>query len=266
MKESNTIITKKDITQLGLRSGLLNIAFNYERMQACGWLWSLLPILKKIHKTDKQELSKSMKMHLEFINTHSILATFLMGLVVSMEEKKEDRTIIQGVKTALFGPLAGIGDAIFWFTILPIVVGVTSSFAIEGSVLGPILFFICYLAIFGLRIPLAHMGYDIGIKGLEHIQENSQKLAKSASILGLTVIGGLVAMYVNIELLWTIPINAEKSISIQNDFFDLIIPKLLPLLYTLLIFYLLKYKQKSPIVLIVGTFIVVTVLAYFGIM
>lgn len=113
-------ISKKDITRLGFRSSLLQASFNYERMQAGGFTWAMLPILKKIYKDDKPGLSAAMKDNLEFINTHPNLVGFLMGLLISMEEKGENRDTIKGLKVALFGPIAGIGDAIFWFTLLPI--------------------------------------------------------------------------------------------------------------------------------------------------
>ena len=116
-------ISKKDITRLGFRSSLLQASFNYERMQAGGFTWAMLPILKKIYKDDKPGLSAAMKDNLEFINTHPNLVGFLMGLLISMEEKGENRDTIKGLKVALFGPIAGIGDAIFWFTLLPIMAG-----------------------------------------------------------------------------------------------------------------------------------------------
>lgn len=265
MKESK-IITKKDITTLGLRSVFLQGSFNYERMQACGWLFSMLPALKKIHKEDKKALSEAMKDNLEFINTHPALVSFLMGLMISMEEKKEDRSVIKGVKIALFGPLAGIGDALFWFTLLPIIAGVSSSFAIEGNILGPIMFFVCYSLLFWFRIPLAHIGYTLGTKGLENLNANTAKLSKAATIIGVTVVGGLVASYVKISLLPIIPINENFSISLQTDLIDKIFPNLLPLLYTLGIFALLKFKRVHPVSLIVATFILVMILSYFGVL
>lgn len=82
-------------------------------MQAGGFTWAMLPILKKIYKDDKPGLSAAMKDNLEFINTHPNLVGFLMGLLISMEEKGENRDTIKGLKVALFGPIAGIGDAIF---------------------------------------------------------------------------------------------------------------------------------------------------------
>lgn len=116
-------------------------------MQAGGFTRAMLPVLK-IYKDDKAGLSAAMKDHLEFINTHPNLVGFLMGLLISMEEKGENRDTIKGLKVALFGPIAGIGDAIFWFTLLPIMAGICSSFASRGNILGPILFFAVYLMIF----------------------------------------------------------------------------------------------------------------------
>ena len=120
MSESKKL-TNHDITMLGIRSSFLQASFNYERMQACGFLWSMLPVLKKIHGDDKESLSLAMTDNLEFINTHPNLVGFLMGLMMSLEEGGADHDTIKGLKLALFGPIAGIGDAIFWFTILPIV-------------------------------------------------------------------------------------------------------------------------------------------------
>ena len=40
---------QKDINRVARRSMLLQASFNYERMQASGWLYGLLPALKKIH-------------------------------------------------------------------------------------------------------------------------------------------------------------------------------------------------------------------------
>lgn len=102
------VITKKDLNKMIWRSFFLQASFNYERMQACGWLFSILPGLKKIH-TNKKDLSLAMKDHLEFFNTHPFLVNFIMGLVISMEEIKQDRNTIRAIKVATMGPLGGIG-------------------------------------------------------------------------------------------------------------------------------------------------------------
>ena len=265
MKESNAL-SSKDLTKLGFYSSFLQASFNYERMQAGGFTLAMLPALNKIFHGDKQKVSAAMTDNLEFINTHPNLVGFLMGLLLSLEENNEDRSLIKGIKVALFGPLAGIGDAIFWFTLLPIVAGISASFALQGSIIGPIIFFSVYLAIFCLRIVWTHLGYNLGTKALEKLKDSSRIISKAATILGVTVIGGLIASYIHIEVLSQIAINAEHSVSIQKDFFNKIFPNILPMSYALFMLYLLKKKSISPPVLILGTFLVAIGLSFMGIL
>jgi len=264
--ESNRVLSKKDITKLAFRSLFLQASFNYERMQAGGWLWSMLPALKKIHKDDKKALSESMEDNMEFINTHPNLVGFLMGLLLSLEENKEDRNLIKSLKVALFAPLAGIGDAIFWFTVLPIVAGISASFAMQGSLIGPLIFLAVYIAIFVLRIVWTHMGYELGTSAVDKIKTSSQAISKSASILGSTVIGGLIAAYVHITVLSKIKINKDHAVNLQTDFFDKIFPNILPLGFTLLMFYFLKKKKASPVLLIGVTFVIAIVFSALGVL
>ncbi len=266
MESRKKVLNKKDITKLGLLSSFLQASFNYERMQGGGFTLAQLPCLKKIYRDDKKGLSDAMNDNLEFINTHPNFVGFLMGLLISLEENKEDRKTIKGLKLALFAPIAGIGDAIFWFTVLPIVAGISASFAMEGSVLGPIIFFTTYLTIFALRIAWTHLGYNLGVRAVEKIKNTSQMIAKSATVLGVTVIGGLIASYVKIQILTGIVVNESKTVSIQADFLDKIFPNILSMAYTLLMFYLLKKKKVSPVVLIMTTFVMAIVLSFFGIL
>ena len=111
-------LTKKDINRVAWRSMLLQASFNYERMQASGWLYGLLPALKKIH-TNKRDLARAMKGHMGFFNTHPFLVTFVIGIILAMERSKQDVNSIQSTKIAVGAPLGGIGDAMFWLTLLP---------------------------------------------------------------------------------------------------------------------------------------------------
>ena len=266
MSESNNKLTKKDITMLGIRSSFLQASFNYERMQACGFTWAMPPVLKKVYGNDKEKLAGAMTDNLEFINTHPNLVGFLMGLMMSLEEGGASRDMIKGLKLALFGPIAGIGDAIFWFTILPIVAGISCSFASQGSIIGPIIFFLVYLTIWILRIVWTHLGYRLGTKSIDLITENSDILANAATILGITVIGALIASYVSVELLPVITVDGGIEVAVQAEFFDRIFPNLLPMAITLLCFWLLKKKQVSPIVLILGIIVLSIVCAAIGLM
>ncbi len=263
---SNKVLDKKDITKLAFMSMFLQASFNYERMQAGGFLCSQLPALKKIYKDDKEGLSAAMKDNLEFINTHPNLVGFLMGLLISMEEAHADRNTIKGLKLALFAPIAGIGDAIFWFTILPIVAGISASMAIEGSIVGPIIFFLTYVVIYILRFVWTHLGYNLGTKAVGTIVEGAERIGKAATILGCTVIGALIASYVNISVALEIPVNEAKTVLVQQDFFDKIFPNILSIGYVFLMYYFLKQKKVSPVVLIVATFVVAIVCSFFGIL
>lgn len=263
MSESKKL-SKRDITMLGIRSSFLQASFNYERMQAGGFTWAMLPALQKIYGNDKEKLSAAMTDNLEFINTHPNLVGFLMGLMISLEEGGGTRDAIKGLKLALFGPIAGIGDAIFWFTILPIVAGISCSFASQGLVLGPIIFFTTYVVIWVLRIVWTRLGYTLGTKSIDMITENSDMIANSATILGITVIGALIANYVTVTLLPVIKVDGGIEVSVQTDFFDRIFPNFIPMCITLFLFYLLKKKQANPVVLILAIIVLSILGAWVG--
>lgn len=253
---SNYKITKKDLTDLAIRSSFLQASFNYERMQSCGFTWSMAPLAKKVFGDDKESLSRFLTDNMEFINTHPNLVGFLMGLMMSLEEEGADPSTTKGLKLALFGPIAGIGDAIFWFTLLPIIAGISCSFASQGSMLGPIIFLAAYIIIWVMRIFWTHLGYNLGVKSIDFITDYSDMVANAATILGITVIGALIASYVSIELLPVITVDGGIQVALQADFLDHIFPNFLPFCVTMLIFYLLKKKQMNPIALILGVIVI----------
>ncbi|CAK7011081.1 MAG: PTS system mannose-specific EIID component [Peptostreptococcus russellii] len=262
--EVKKVLTKKDLNTMTWRSLLLQASFNYERMQAGGWLYTLLPGLKKIH-TNNEDLSEAMDDHLQFYNTHPFLVTFIAGIILSMEENKQPREVINGIKVALMGPLGGIGDALFWLTLLPITAGIGSSLSLSGNPLGPVLFLVIFNAVhFALRFWLMNYGYTTGTNAISALKENTKKISRAATIVGLSVVGGLIASYVNFTL--PIKIQAGKiAFNLQTDVLDKIMPALLPLGYTALCYWLLKKKEVSPLVLILITVVLGLVLAFFGV-
>ena len=74
-----------------------------------------------------------------------------MGICLSLEQQKADINTIRAVRVAAMGPLGGIGDAIFWFALVPITAGITANMAIGGSLVGPLLYL---LIVFGLQMVL----------------------------------------------------------------------------------------------------------------
>lgn len=238
-------LTHRDITVMAWRSLALQASFNYERMQAAGWLYGLIPGLKKIHKNE-EDLSRSMKLHMEFYNTHPFLVTFVMGLVLAMERNKERLSVIRGIKVATMGPLGGIGDALFWLTLLPICAALGISLSMEGSIMGPLLFLVMFNVVhFGLRFGLAHYGYSAGTKAISVLKEKTQKLSHAANIIGLTVVGGLIATFVQLNTTAVIEVG-QATVNLQQDLFDPIMPKLLPFIFTLGVFSFIR-RGVSPL-------------------
>ncbi|MET4696752.1 PTS system mannose/fructose/sorbose family transporter subunit IID [Endozoicomonas lisbonensis] len=255
-------LTRKDITRMAWRSLALQASFNYERMQAAGWLYGLIPSLRKIHKND-EDLSRSMKLHMEFYNTHPFLVTFIMGIVLAMEKSKERLSVIRAIKVATMGPMGGIGDALFWLTLLPICAALGISLAMEGSLAGPVLFLVLFNAVhFGLRFGLAHYGYSAGTKAISALKEHTQKLSHAATIVGLTVVGGLIATFVNLNTTLVLEVG-QATVALQQDLFDPIMPKLLPLVFTLGVFSFIK-RGVSPLKVIGGIVVLGITGAYLG--
>lgn len=264
--ESNKSITRKDLTKLSLRSAFVCLTFNYERMMAPGFTFIQLPLLQKIYQDDQEGLIAAMVDNMNFINTHPNFTGFLSALLLSLEEAREPREIINNIKTALYAPLAGIGDAFFWFTLLPIMAGICGSFALEGNILGPILFALVYFVVYMCRIPLTYLGYELGTKSISMITENAEKISRAASIVGIMVIGGLIATYIYLGVTVAIPLNDGITLDLQTELLDKIFPNLLSIAYVGILYYLLKKKNVKPVWLILGTFVIVLVAAYFGIM
>lgn len=258
-QSTEKVLTPKDIRRMVWRSMFLQASFNYERMQANGWLYSILPSLRKIHK-DKNDLKKSMTMHLEFFNTHPFLVTFIAGLVLAMEQGKERISTLRAVKIASMGPGGGVGDAVFWLTLLSICGGIGASFSLTGSWLGPIFFLVAFNIVhFAMIFGLASYGYKMGVSAVTRMKEQTRKLSHAASIVGMTVIGAMTASYVKLESGLQM-IRVVKSVAkpyvytLQGSLIDPIMPALLPLLWTLLILWRIK-KGSSPMRLVIWTVI-----------
>ncbi|GIM28144.1 PTS system mannose-specific transporter subunit IID [Clostridium polyendosporum] len=267
-------LDKKDIVSMFIRSNFLLGSFNFERMQAVGYCFSMIPALKKLYKGE--ELKAALKRHLEFFNTQPFIANPIMGVTAAMEEQRAngapiDDASISGVKVGLMGPLAGVGDPLFWGTFRPVTAALGASLAMAGNILGPILFFVLFNVLrlstkwFGLKY-----GYEKGTEVVSDMGGNKlQKLTEGASILGLFVMGALVSKWtsMNVPLVVSVVKGADgkEVITTVQNILDQLLPGLLPLLLTFLCMNLLK-KKVNAIILIFGLF-AVGILGYaFGIL
>lgn len=256
-------VDNKTLNKMIWRSCQLQACFNYERMQSAGWLWAMLPGLEKIH-TDKEDLAASMTHNMDFINTHPFAVTFVMGMVLSMEQMKMDIQTIRSVRISVAAPLGGIGDALFWMTLIPIVAGMTAGMAISGNLMGPILYFVIAFGVeMALRYGLMYWSYNMGTKAVSMMTANAKEITHAASVLGVFIVGALIANYGGGTRLGMVIENGENPLVIQN-FLDSILPCLIPLLFTLMVYVLLR-KGWTPIKCI-GLFLVIGIVGcVFGI-
>ncbi|CAI3269954.1 PTS mannose/fructose/sorbose transporter family subunit IID [Enterococcus cecorum] len=287
-------LSKKDRLAVAWRSTFLQGSWNYERMQNGGWCYAMIPAIKKLYK-DPEDRKAALKRHLEFFNTHPYVASPVLGVTLALEEDRAngaavDDVAIQGVKIGMMGPLAGVGDPVFWFTVRPMLGALGASLALGGNILGPILFFVLWNAIrWGFMWYTQEFGYRAGSKITEDLSGGLlQDITKGASILGMFVLAALVERWVSIKFT---PVIAEIKLSkgayiewdkvemsgkgmktlfeqVQSGMafepikqqtlqgnLDSLIPGLVPLLLTFLCMWLLK-KKVSPIVIIIALFIV----------
>lgn len=253
-------LDKKTLNKMVWLSCFLQASFNYERMQACGWLWGMLPGLQKIH-TNKEDLKASMAHNLDFLNTHPFLVTFVMGIVLSLEQNKADTATIRSVRISAAGPLGGIGDALFWLTLVPITAGLTANMAMEGQIIGAVLFLIIFNAVqFAVRFGLMYWSYGLGTKAVTLLTSSAKEFTRAASILGIFVVGGLIANYGGTSLRIVV---GDPAINIQG-LLDGVLPKLIPLLITFGIYVLIK-KGWTPVKCIILILVVGILGCAFGI-
>lgn len=287
-------LSKKDRLSVAWRSTFLQGSWNYERMQNGGLVYSMIPAIKKLYTT-KEDRSAALKRHLEFFNTHPYLASPVLGVTLALEEERAngapvDDVTIQGVKVGMMGPLAGVGDPVFWFTLRPMLGGLGASLALSGNILGPILFFLIWNIIrMSFMWFTQELGYRTGSKITDNLSGGVlQKITKGASILGMFVLAALVQRWVSIKFQpvvstvkldngafidWnSLPAGAEgiqkaliqmqdglalsqnQVTTLQNNL-DQLIPGLVPLLLTFFCMWLLR-KKVSPIIIILALFLV----------
>lgn len=294
--EKKLSLSKKDRFSVAWRHQFLQGSWNYERMQNGGWAYSIIPAIKKLYPK-KEDRIAALQRHLEFYNTHPYVSSPVMGVTLALEEERAngasvEDSAIQGVKIGMMGPLAGVGDPVFWFTARPILGALGASLALSGSIIGPLLFFVVWNVIrFGFMWYTQEFGYKVGTKITQDLSGGLlRKITQTASILGMFIIGALVNRWVSISFtsvvstvqqpdgafinwaalpsgaegiksaleqfssLGAAGLNIDKVTTLQQNL-DSLIPGLAAVLLTLLCCWLLK-KKVSPIIIIVALFAV----------
>jgi PTS system mannose-specific IID component len=247
----------------------MRIPLNYETLQGVGFMRAIAPALEKIYP-DKEELREAMIRHTVFYNSHVNGDAAILGLTAAMEESTgpDEKEGINPLKTGLMGPLAGLGDSLVKFTWVPIVGSIGASFALSGSIIGPIFMFIMYNIVNMVgRYYAVIYGYKKGIQFLNENQDSNiiQRISSMANVVGLMVVGSLIALEISVGSSVTGEVG-ENVIAVQ-DMLDKIMPSVLSLLVTFIVYRILKKTNGKHAATIILCIMVITVfLKYFGIL
>lgn len=265
MAKNTYKITKKDLRKANYRWLMSVCTFNYQTQQGASVSYALSPILRKIYKND-DDYVEALNNHYQYYNTQPWLAAIILGACVAMEEKQglEAKEAINDFKVGTMGPIAGVGDSLL-MTMIPTIMGSIAAYmALEGNPFGIILWFILIMVIFFFRMRAFEFGYKQGIKIVTEYGEKINYLTEAASVLGLTVVGTLIASVINVST--PLQFNfGDVEMEIQ-PMLDNILPTLIPVLITVTAYYLLTKKNISMTVLIVLVIIFSMIMAAFGIL
>ena len=271
-----TLLTRRDIFAAWWRWLFFSHAtYNWERLQGLGFAHSMTPIIQKLYDK-KEEVVAALQRQLVFFNTQPDLGGIIHGIVISMEERRAagadiSGDAINGVKTGLMGPMAGIGDTLQQGIVIPIGLAIGMNIATggelgtatQGNILGP-LFFLVFTAAFvwGFGWFIFWQGYKQGQAAVTNILKGGtlNRFITGAGVLGNFIIGALTVSFVRLSTPVAFSIGGEAFAlqEILNSF----MPNLLPLLLVLLVWWLLAKKEVSPALIMVVMIVVGVLGAY----
>ncbi len=188
-----------DLLRVFWRSLLLQASWSYDGMQALGFSYALLPVLKKLYP-DRAEFEARLRLHMEYFNTQPYLASFLLGAVARLEEDRatgcaSSGADVSGLKTALMAPLGALGDSFFWGALKPLAAVIAVALVMAGVWWAPFLFLALYnLWHVGLRLSVLFWGYHSRGDAMALMARYSfTKMARLFKASSLSVLGGLLA-------------------------------------------------------------------------
>ena len=249
-KETNyTPQEKKTLRKMFWNSGLVFCGFNMVKMEGNAFALTMEPALDELYD-DKKEKAEAMRRHNGFFNTHAVFLSLIAGISYALERQKKER---------------GAGDAFFFNCLRVIAAGIAIGLCSQANFLGVLLFILIYgCSQIAARWYLLRAGYKYGTSFIDTVFNSGlmQSLTKAAGVMGITMVGAMVASSVNVKLAWTI--NVGEASVVVLDILDSIIPGLLSIVLVFVLMKLIK-KGYKPLTLVFGILILSIVLAFLGI-
>lgn len=263
----NTKISKKDINKVSKRWLVgSQLSWNYERMMGGGYLYSMLPILRKLYKGNSEQHKSMMKTESQFFNTTPHMGGLILGMDIATQEAEgyNAKDTVASLKTGLMGSVAGVGDTIFG-VLFPTVFGSVASYlALKGNIIGVIIWFLVNISIFIFRYFSVGIGYKQGVKLVGNMSGKLNALTNSATLLGVTVIGAMIPSVVKAPITLVFK-SGEIKLKIQETL-DQIMPMMIPVILVAVIYFLLGTKWFNSTRAILAVIVLAILLRISGLM
>ena len=240
-------LTKEDLRRVNLRymfGGQLG--WNYERMMNVAYVHAILPAMIKMYGDDSDVLRDMLQMEMQFYNTSPFLSAIITGRDLSLQNESgtKSKEAVAAIKTGLMGPFAAVGDSLFGAVIPTILGSLAAYMGMKGNPIGVIIWLLCAVVILGLRYFELPLAYREGKKLVSNVGNLLNNLTDAATLLGVFVIGGLIPTVVNVIVPFKLTIG-KKSLAIQADMLDQILPALVPIALVALAYWLLGRKKMN---------------------
>ncbi len=245
-----------------------NAALNFERVQNMGLATAMAPITRKLHR-DVAERAACLRRHLPLFSTEFSFGAMLVGASAALEECRANGDAISeaefvGAKSGLMAGLGVVGEALVVGVITTFGVAVGSALAQQQNLLGPFLFAVFEAtAVLSIAYLSFHFGYSETRRAMGWARSNDWLRAGlfGAVRLGTFMLGALVISLVPLRLPPDAVIQfGQARIELQTVLFDRIMPYLFPLIVVLAMWWLLRFRNVSPMVLL-GAVIVISFVA-----
>lgn len=260
-------LTEKDFKQINKRNLFtFQSGWNYERMQGSGYLYHILPQLRKIYGDNTDELKEAMKTHNQFFNTSNFFNTIVTGIDLAIEEEEgvESLETVAGVKAGLMGSLAAVGDSLFGALVPAIFGAIGANLGSNGNPIGILLWVIAGLVICVFRWYQLGYAYKSGTSLVSDLQGQLSAFTDAATLLGVFMVGALVATMINVNIGFA-PQIAGVTVDVQN-IFDMILPRAVPAIIVGIVYWMLGLEKMTSTKAIFIVLVVSVILSTLGIL
>jgi mannose/fructose/N-acetylgalactosamine-specific phosphotransferase system component IID len=263
-------LEKKDLNKGWLFWQMFTLSScSYEKLESSGFAFSMIPIARKLYGEGTEEFQQCIERHTAFYNTEPQTGSIVNGIIASLEEENANGTgidddVMHSIKTALMGPIAGIGDSTVQGIFIPLLLSIAMGLSADGSIIGVMFYVIAYNGIMlSLSRFLYGKGYVLGTGAVDYIKSDSITRLKNAfNVLGMVVVGGLASSFVRLSTVLEIYNDVTKTTFVVQDSLDGFFPGLLGVIAVMVCYYLISKKNISSnrVLLILIAFAIVGVM------